>query len=180
MDAGREICWTVSRRRRNLPGAAAIAGDRRMAAAAGGDRPGLARLLRDARVRAGFVVLWAAGWAATFYWSLMPLRELPFGASDKTLHLLGYALMTLLSAGFCHAPAALLALAAGTVGASALIESVQGLLPYRSFELLDLAANAAGATLGGALALAWVTAVVRRAPPPRPARPGLSRRPLPS
>jgi VanZ like family len=151
-------------------------------AAAGDDRPGVARLVRDARVRGAFLALWAVGWGATFYWSLVPLQELPLGASDKTLHLAGYALMTLLSAGFCHAPGALLALAAGTVAGSAVIESVQGFLPYRSFELLDLAANAAGAALGGALALAWVLLVVRRAPPPARTglRVGLSRRPQPS
>lgn len=156
------------------------AGDRPRAAEPVGARGVAAGLLRDVRLRAAFLGLWAAGWAATLYWSLAPIPELPFGASDKTLHLAGYALMTLLSAGFCHAPGLLVALAAGTVAGSALIESVQGLLPYRSFELLDLAANAAGAAIGAALALAWVLLLVRPRPRRRGSGPGLSRRQLAS
>ena len=107
------------------------------------------------------LALWAAGWMVVFYASFRPAQDLPLGLSDKTFHLTGYAVMTALSAGFCHAPALLALIAAGTVAASAAIEVVQSFLPYRSFELLDIAANAAGAAVGVLVALFWLALVVR-------------------
>lgn len=117
-------------------------------------------LLRDLRLRAAFLGLWLMGWGVTLYLSLRPNPDL-MGVPDKLWHLVGYALMTLVTAGFCHAPPVLVLLALATIVASGMVECMQGLLPYRSFELLDLAANTAGAMLGGALALLWVMLIVR-------------------
>ena len=100
------------------------------------------------------------GWGATLYLSLRPNPDL-MGMPDKLWHLVGYALMTFVTAGFCHAPPVLVLLAVATIAASGMVECMQGLLPYRSFELMDLAANTAGAMLGSALALLWVMLVVR-------------------
>ena len=124
------------------------------------------RLLRDHRFRAVCLALWAAGWCVVAYQSLRPLQELPLGLSDKGLHLAGYAAMSALAAGFCHVPSRLALLAAGSVAAGALLEGAQYLLPYRSFELLDMAANTTGALLGTAVALLWVRLLVS---PGRPA-----------
>ncbi len=81
--------------------------------------------------------------------SLLPLAgpapELAYG--DKLAHLLIYALLGGWAAINPHGISALrclLALAAYGL----LIELLQGLLPWRSFEWLDLAADAAGAALG--------------------------------
>lgn len=117
-------------------------------------------LLHDRRLRLLLLGLWIAGWGVVLHASFTPLQELPLGLSDKAFHLAGYAAMTALSAGFCHAPALLALLAAGTVAGSAAIEVGQSFLPYRSFELLDIAANATGAALGVAAALAWLALVV--------------------
>lgn len=120
-------------------------------------------LLRDLRLRAAFLVLWLAGWVAVLYLSLRPNPEM-MGLSDKAWHLIGYAGMTFITAGFCHAPPVLILLALATIAASGVVECMQGLLPYRSFELMDLAANTAGAILGTGLAVAWVTMMVRGQP----------------
>ena len=127
--------------------------------AAAGCKP--VRFLNDRRARTVLLALWAVGWGVVFYESFRPLQELPLGLSDTTLHLAGYAAMTALSAGFCHAPALLALIAAGTVAGSAAIEVGQSFLPYRSFELLDIAANAAGAAVGVLVALFWLALVVR-------------------
>ena len=124
------------------------------------------------------LALWAAGWMVVFYASVRPAQDLPLGLSDKTFHLAGYAVMTALSAGFCHAPALLALIAAGTVAASAAIEVGQSFLPYRSFELLDIAANATGAAVGVVAALAWLALVVR--PQTGGAAGGLKTTPQPS
>ena len=126
-------------------------------------------LLRDLRLRAAFLALWLAGWAIALYLSLRPNPEM-MGLSDKVWHLAGYALITFVTAGFCHAPPVLVLLAVATIVASGMVECMQGLLPYRSFELLDLAANTAGAILGGGLALAWVQLLVRGPQQPVSAR----------
>jgi VanZ family protein len=134
--------------------------------------------LSDRRAKAVMLALWAVGWAVVFYASFRPVQDLPLGLSDKTFHLAGYAVMTALSAGFCHTPALLALIAAGTVAASAAIEVGQSFLPYRSFELLDIAANATGAAVGVAAALAWLALVVR--PQAGGAASGLKATPQPS
>src|SRR3954453_13996825 len=101
--------------------------------------------------------------------SLTPV-QLPPGLSDEVLHFTGYALMSAGAVGFCHEPRRLglpALLAAGVGGA---VEIAQAFTPDRSPELLDFAADAAGAALGWLLALAWLVLV---APPPR-------RRPAPA
>jgi VanZ family protein len=96
----------------------------------------------------------------------------PGGVSDKILHLLVYAILgaSLLFALADARPdrvtvgAAILALCLGTVyGISD--EWHQSMVPHRSVEVLDLAADAAGSAIGvaGASALArWITR--RRSP----------------
>lgn len=121
----------------------------------------LAQLLRDHPLRALILLAWLAGWVAVLHLSLRPV-DMPSGLSDKSLHFMGYALMTLVPAGFCRRPRALLAVGAATVAGSALIEGLQHLLPYRSFELLDIVANASGAALGTSLAVLAVTLLARR------------------
>lgn len=123
-------------------------------------------MLGDPRVRASFLAAWVVGWGVVAYQSLRPLQGIPLGLSDKAVHLAGYAAMSALAAGFCHVPSRVLLLAAGTVAAGAALEGAQYLLPYRSFELLDMLANTAGALLGSAAALLWLRllAPVRRRP----------------
>src|SRR5690348_17621055 len=98
--------------------------------------------------------------------SLTPV-QLPPGVSDKSLHFTGYALMSAGAVGFCHEPRrlGLLALLAAAIGGA--VEIAQAFTPDRSPELLDFAADSAGAALGWPAALAWLLLGVR----PRPPRP---------
>jgi VanZ family protein len=116
--------------------------------------------LLDPRVRRGLLLLWGALWLWVAYMSLTPV-QLPPGVSDKSLHFTGYALMSAGAVGFCHEPRrlGLLALLAAAVGGA--LEIAQAFTPDRSPELLDFAADSAGAALGWLLALAWLALVVR-------------------
>lgn len=116
--------------------------------------------LLDPRVRRGLLLLWGALWLWVAYMSLTPV-QLPPGLSDKVLHFTGYALMSAGAVGFCHEPRrlGLLALLAAAIGGA--VEIAQAFTPDRSPELLDFAADLAGAALGWLVALAWLVLVVR-------------------
>ena len=66
-------------------------------------RPALPYFLLDPRVRRGLLFLWGALWLWVAYMSLTPV-QLPPGVSDKSLHLVGYGLMSAGAVGFCHEP----------------------------------------------------------------------------
>ncbi len=88
---------------------------------------------------------------ATVYASLLPPADLPsaFGISDKLLHLVGYAVLGALAvASGLRWPAAVITV----IALGLALEIAQGILGYRSFEWADLLADAAGASLGVAVA----------------------------
>lgn len=117
------------------------------------------RLLLDARVKRAFLLLWCVGWALVAW---MSLSRSPLGdVSDKLTHLLGYAAMTAGTATFCHRARVTLMLAGFAIAVGAGLELLQMLLPWRSAERADLAADAAGVAVGAAVAWAWLAAVVR-------------------
>jgi VanZ family protein len=118
------------------------------------------RLLVDERAKRALFVLWGLGWLALFTVSLRPIEELPYGMSDKLLHLLGYAAMTAGVAGFCHERRGVLGWAGFAVLLGGLVEVAQHFLPPRTMELGDFLANGIGAVIGAALALAWIGVVV--------------------
>lgn len=114
--------------------------------------------------------LFALAQLAVLTLSLLPLAIEPPAVQhwDKGAHMLAYALLS----GFA------IALFRSTRGRwqallwllllGALIEGLQGLLPWRSMEAADLLANATGVTLGGLLALTplrdglvWVEGLLR-------------------
>lgn len=94
--------------------------------------------------RGAFVVV-----AAVVVWqSLVPPDTIAVaGPSDKVMHLAGYAVLGLLAAlsRFPMHPV-LVWLAVSALGA--VVEVLQSLTPQRSFEALDIAADAVGAGLG--------------------------------
>ena|SRR5689334_1614531 len=118
------------------------------------------RLLLDPRVRRGLFLLWWALWACVGYLSLTPIR-LPPGTSDKLLHFTGYALMSAAAVGFCHTRHRLALWAALATAFGGGIEIAQAFIPYRSCELLDFVADAAGAALGCLTAQLWLLLVIR-------------------
>jgi VanZ family protein len=119
------------------------------------------RLLVDNRVKRALFTLWCVGWLVVFAVSLRPIEELPYGMSDKLLHLLSYAAMTAGVAGFCHERRGVLGWAGFAVLLGGLVEVAQHFLPPRTMELGDFLANGTGAMIGAAVALAWLGVVVR-------------------
>ncbi len=91
--------------------------------------------------------------------SLLPLSMPPAANSDKLLHLAGYGL---LSGWWCLClPHRYWRVALAATFYGVLIECLQALTPFRSFDLLDMLANACGALLG--MALAWMIGRYRHA-----------------
>ncbi|MDN3576886.1 VanZ family protein [Chitinimonas viridis] len=85
--------------------------------------------------------------------SLMPGSPMPEVAQgDKLMHLLGYGVLAAWWAGCFPARYGRTLLACSTYGV--LIECLQAMTPYRSFDPLDMLANALGALLGVSIALA--------------------------
>lgn len=99
----------------------------------------------------------AAGWllAAAIVWvSLTPAApEVDFQAGDKLGHLLGYGVLMFWFAQLYAARPARLAYAALFVLMGVTLEFIQGQLGYRTYDLIDMFANAAGVLLGWAAAL---------------------------
>lgn len=114
----------------------------------------MVELIGGARIAARVAlvaVVVAIGWL-----SLAPSSGVPptFGISDKVLHAVGYAVFGALAvlAGLRVWAAILAAMALGLV-----LEVLQGLGGYRTFEWVDLVADVAGAAVG-ALVASWALA----------------------
>jgi VanZ family protein len=94
------------------------------------------------------------GWAAAIVWlSLTPSPpQLDVVHSDKLAHFAAYGVLMF---WFCQLYArrnVRIAYAAGFFVMGIVLELVQGQLGYRDYELLDMAANAVGVSLGWAAA----------------------------
>lgn len=107
--------------------------------------------------RLGWRVALGAALVAVAWTSLIPPDQLPQGVSvsDKVVHALAYAALGALAvlSGLRLVPAIVLVVAFGL-----LLEVVQGITGYRSFEWADLVADLVGAALG-----ATAAALLRRA-----------------
>jgi len=107
------------------------------------------------------------GWAmvAGIVWlSLAPSPpKLDFTMGDKVGHLVGYGTLMIWFCQLYGSRHARLVFAAGFAIMGVAIEFIQGATGYRSFELLDMLANAAGVLLGWAtarlLGVAWLARV---------------------
>jgi VanZ family protein len=115
-----------------------------------------------ARSRAKFLLrtLWLAAVAAVVILSLLPPALIPLARraldlGDKALHFLAYAALAAVPAA--HEKTRVLAgCLAALVCLGVAVELVQRLSLYRSFELLDVAANVAGLCAGGFTARLWM------------------------
>jgi len=96
-----------------------------------------------------FFGLWCLAWVAVVVLSLEPVPNLPGDLSDKSMHFIGYAGMTLGTALFCRSPRQLLFLALCGALFGVMLEFGQLLVPSRSFEVADMLANSAGVVAGG-------------------------------
>jgi VanZ family protein len=100
--------------------------------------------LRRACVALGWVFVAAIVWLSV---TRSP-PSLGFAQSDKLGHALSYAGTMFWFAQLYARPRTRLAYAAGLVAMGIALEFVQRALGYRSFELLDMAADAAGVAIG--------------------------------
>jgi VanZ family protein len=105
--------------------------------------------MRMALVAAGW------GWAAAIVWlSLTPAPpEVDLSYGDKLGHFAAYGLLMFWFSQLYLQTRTRLAYAAGFIAMGIGLEFLQGLLGYRSHELLDMLANALGVLLGWAAAL---------------------------
>ncbi len=88
--------------------------------------------------------------------SLIPGRALPPSqVSDKVEHLLAYAALGLIGVATARNGHRAVCSVLGIVAFGAMIEVLQMLSPGRYAEIGDALANAAGALIGAAIAIAW-------------------------
>jgi VanZ family protein len=121
------------------------------------------RRLLDPRIRATCLVLWCVAWLLVAVGLLMPVPVSTPGRFDLVAHFAIFGIMAFGAVGFCRQPVQLLGLTFLTMAGAAALEFAQHLLPYRSFDLVDLAANTLGALTGYTLALAVLVLVIRPA-----------------
>ena len=106
--------------------------------------------MRLALVAAGW------GWAAAIVWlSLTPsLPQVDVAHGDKLGHFGSYALLMFWFARLYPATRSRIAYAVAFTAMGIGLEFLQGHLGYRSFEVIDMVANAMGVLLGWAAAIA--------------------------
>jgi hypothetical protein len=123
------------------------------------------RLMLRPKVRVACGILWGLAWGAIAALLLLPLGAQAPAGSDLVAHFLVFAAMAFAAVGFSRRPGQLAVLALGTFAGGMALEFAQRLLPYRSFELSDLAADGLGAIAGYAAALLVLYFVIRPAEP---------------
>jgi VanZ family protein len=108
--------------------------------------------------------LWCLAWLVVAVLLLMPLRDPPgFSHADLIAHFLLFGTMAFSAVGFSRRGMELTLLAMATVAGGIALEFAQGLVPSRTFDILDMGANALGAMVGYAGALCVLLLVIRPA-----------------
>ena len=126
----------------------------------------MARLF-DPRTRRILAVLWGLAWLGVAAALLSPLPAAGPAHSDLVAHFLLFGGMAFATVSFSHRAGQLTGLTLATVAGATALELAQELVPYRTFDLIDAAANALGASSGFALALIVLLLWIRPADPTR-------------
>lgn len=106
-----------------------------------------------------FRLWWTIGWcwvALVWYLSLMaspPMPDIHFAYTDKVIHGLGYCGLMAWFGTIYHHPIARLSYALFFVLMGVAIEFIQGMGPFRQFEIADMVANGVGVLVGFVLTL---------------------------
>jgi len=108
---------------------------------------------------------WCFGWLPISALLLMPIGVSTPSGSDLIAHVVLFSAMTVAAVTFCRRPLELGLLALLTLLGSVVLEVVQAVLPYRSFDPIDLLANASGVVIGYGLALILLVLVIAPAGP---------------
>jgi VanZ family protein len=122
------------------------------------------QLLFDRRGRRILFGLWCLGWLVTVALMLTPLRSpMPVSHADLVAHFAAFAALAFGAVGFSRRGTELTLLAAVTIAGGVALEFAQGLVPSRTFDILDMGANTLGAMVGYAGALTLLLLVIRPA-----------------
>lgn len=122
------------------------------------------QLLFDRRIRKTLFGLWCLAWLIIAVLMLTPLiNPVRVPHSDLVAHFLAYACMAFGTVGFSHRGRELTLLAATTIAGGVALELAQGLVPSRTVDILDMAANTLGVMVGYAGALTVLLLVIRPA-----------------
>jgi VanZ family protein len=119
------------------------------------------QLLFDRRVRKTLFGVWCLGWLITAALLLAPVSSpLTLSHADLVVHFSIFACLAFGAVGFSHRGRELTLLALATVAGGVALEFGQSLVPQRTFDFLDMAANTVGTLLGYAGAIAVLLLVI--------------------
>jgi VanZ family protein len=122
------------------------------------------QLLFDRRGRRMLFGLWCLGWLTTTLLMLTPLKNpMSVSHSDLVAHFAAFAGLAFGAVGFARRGTELTLLAVATIAGGVALEFAQGLVPSRTFDILDMGANTLGAMVGYAGALTLLLLVIRPA-----------------
>jgi VanZ family protein len=121
------------------------------------------RLLFDRRARRVCVAGWFVAWFVAAAGLLLPLGISTPDRSDLVIHFMLFASLAFSAIGFSRRPGQLTGLALATIALATTLEFAQKLVPYRTFDLVDAAANGLGASAGYGAALLVLFLVIRPA-----------------
>ena len=122
------------------------------------------RLLLNYRVRRTLFGLWCVAWLVVAVLMLAPLRSpLDVSHGDLIAHFAVFACLAFATVGFSHRGTELTLLALATVAGGVALEFAQGLVPHRTVDILDMAADTLGVMVGYGGALTVLLLLIRPA-----------------
>ncbi len=122
------------------------------------------QLLLDDRIRKMLFALWCAAWLVVAGLMLAPLTSpVDVSHADLVAHFMVFACLAFATVGFSRRGGELTLLAAATIAGGAALELAQGLVPYRTVDVLDIAANTLGVRVGYGGALTVLLLLIRPA-----------------
>ena len=108
--------------------------------------------------------LWCVAWLVVAALLLAPLSSpVDVSHADLVAHFLLFGCLAFGAVGFSHSGAELTLLLLVTIAGGIALEFAQGQVPYRTFDILDMAANSLGAMVGYGAALTVLQLVIRPA-----------------
>jgi VanZ family protein len=122
------------------------------------------QLLLDDRIRKTLFALWCVAWLVVAGLMLAPLTSpVDVSHADLVVHFLVFACLAFATVGFSRRGAELTLLAAATIAGGVTLELAQGLVPHRTVDILDMAANTLGVMVGYGGALTVLLLLIRPA-----------------
>ena len=120
-------------------------------------------LLFDRRAKLVCAALWFVAWLVATGALLLPLGVSTPDRSDLLAHFMLFASLAFGTIGFSRRAGQLTCLALVTMALATTLEFAQKLVPYRTFDPIDLVANGLGALTGYAAALLILFVLIRPA-----------------